>query len=104
MYAVVKVGGKQHIVKANDTIKVDRVNYNAEETFEVKDVLAIGEESGDLKLGTPLVDGASVKFKVVENKRDKTVIVFKKKRRKRYEKRNGHRQYISILKVESINA
>ncbi len=104
MYAVVKVAGKQYIVKANDTIKVNRVNYNAEESFEVKDVLAVGEEGGDLKFGTPHVEGASVKFKVVENKRDKTVIVFKKKRRKRYEKKNGHRQYISILRVEGINA
>ena len=104
MYAVVKVGGKQYIVKADDTIKINRVNHNAEESFEVQDVLAVGEEGGDLKFGTPFVEGASVKFKVLENKRDKTVIVFKKKKRKRYEKRNGHRQYISILKVESINA
>lgn len=104
MYAVVKVGGKQYIVKADDTIKINRVNHNAEESFDVQDVLAVGEEGGDLKFGTPFVEGASVKFRVLENKRDKTVIVFKKKKRKRYEKRNGHRQYISILKVESINA
>ncbi len=101
MHAIVKLVGKQHIIKQDEIFKSDKVKFEAGETFEISDVLAIGEAE-EMIFGTPLVEGAKVKFEVLENKKDKKVIVFKKKRRKRYEVKNGHRQQISILKVVEI--
>ena len=103
MYAVIKINGKQQLVRENEIIKIDRVAYNAEETLTVNEVLALGEGES-IKFGTPFISGASVLLKVLENKKDKKIIVFKKKRRKRYEVKKGHRQHISVLKVEKINA
>ncbi len=101
MHAIVKIIGKQHIIKQDEIFKSDKVKYDVGETFEINEVLAIGE-ADDMSFGTPLVEGAKVKVKVLENKKDKKVIVFKKKRRKRYEVKNGHRQQISVLKVIEI--
>ena len=101
MHAIVKIIGKQHIIKQDEIFKSDKVKYDVGETFEINEVLAIGE-ADDMSFGTPLVEGAKVKVKVLENKKDKKVIVFKKKRRKRYEVKNGHRQQISVLKVVEI--
>ena len=101
MYAIIKIGGKQHIVRQNEVIKVDRLAVEAGDDFEVKEVLAVGENE-ELNFGTPYVEGASVKFKVLENKKDKKVVVFKKKKRKRYQVKNGHRQYLSVLKVVEV--
>lgn len=101
MYAVLKLGGNQHIVKKDDIIKVNRVQFDDGAEFEINDILAIGEGE-DVTFGTPHVEGAKVKFVVVENKKDKKVIVFKKKRRKGYERKKGHRQHISVVKVVEI--
>ena len=103
MYAIIKIGGKQHIVRQNEVIKVDRLAVEAGDDFEVKKVLAVGENE-ELNFGTPYVEGASVKFKVLENKKDKKVVIFKKKRRKRYQVKNGHRQHLSVLKVVEVKA
>ncbi len=73
------------------------------DTVTIDSVLAVGE--GDsMKFGTPLVDGASVNAKILENKRGKKVLIFKKKRRKGYRNKRGHRQELSVIKIESINA
>ncbi|MDA3837929.1 MAG: 50S ribosomal protein L21 [Candidatus Delongbacteria bacterium] len=101
MYAVVEISGKQQLVKENETIKIDRLPYSDGDKFEITNVLAIGEGE-TTSFGTPYVKGASVKFIVLENKKDKKVIVFKKKRRKGYEVKRGHRQYLSVVKVEKI--
>ncbi|NOR44129.1 MAG: 50S ribosomal protein L21 [Candidatus Delongbacteria bacterium] len=101
MYAVVEISGKQQLVKENEIIKIDRLPYSDGDKFEITNVLAIGEGEG-ATFGTPYVEGASVKFLVLENKKDKKVIVFKKKRRKGYEVKRGHRQYLSVVKVEKI--
>ncbi len=101
MYAIVKINGKQHVIKDNEILKVDRVKTEVDGSFEIEDVLAIGEEN-DLDFGNPTVAGAKVKFKVLEHRRAKTIRVFKKKRRKGYEVSKGHRQPISVLKVEEI--
>jgi len=98
---VVEISGKQQLVKENETIKIDRLPYNDGDEFEIKNVLAIGEGEST-SFGTPYLEGASVKFSVVQNKKDKKVIVFKKKRRKGYEVKRGHRQYLSVVKVEKI--
>jgi len=103
MYAIIKINGKQQLVRENEVIKIDRVAYSAEESLTISEVLAVGEGE-NLKFGAPFVAGASVELKVLENKKDKKIIVFKKKRRKRYEVKNGHRQQISVLRVTKINA
>ena len=101
MYAVLKLGGNQHIVKKDDVIKVNRLQFDDGAEFEINEVLAIGEGE-DVTFGTPYVEGAKIQFEVLENKKDKKVIVFKKKRRKGYERKRGHRQHISVVKVKEI--
>ncbi len=101
MYAVIEISGKQQIVKKDEIIKVDRLNAEKGESVTVNRVLALGEGE-NMTFGTPLVKGASVIFEVLENRKDKKVIVFKKKRRKRYEVKRGHRQYLSVVKVKEI--
>ena len=101
MYAVIEISGKQQIVKKDEIIKVDRLNAEKGESVTVDRVLALGEGE-NMTFGTPLVKGASVVFEVLENRKDKKVIVFKKKRRKRYEVKRGHRQYLSVVKVKEI--
>jgi len=102
MYAVIEISGKQQIVKQDEIIKVDRLIANAGENVTITKVLALGE-GDNLNFGNPFITGASVVFEVLENKKDKKVIVFKKKRRKRYEVKRGHRQYLSVVKVKQIN-
>lgn len=102
MYAVININDKQYVVRNEEVLKVNRVKFADGESFDVNKVIAVSDGK-ELKLGTPYVEGVSVTLKVIENKRDKKIIVFKKKKRKRYEVRNGHKQPISVLKVEAIN-
>jgi large subunit ribosomal protein L21 len=104
MKATIKTQGRQFSVSEGDILIVNRYpKTEAGATIEIKEVLAAGE--GDaFKVGTPLLSGASVTAKVLENKRGEKVIVFKKKKRKGYERKRGHRQELSVIKIESINA
>ncbi len=101
MYAVIEISGKQEIVRPGEIIKTDRLKVEQGADFTVSNVLAVGEGE-DLTFGSPYVEGASVVFDVLENKKDRKVVVFKKKRRKRYEVKRGHRQHLSVLKVKEI--
>jgi large subunit ribosomal protein L21 len=102
MKATIKTQGKQFSVSEGDILIVDRYpQTEAGSTVEITEVLATGE--GDaFRVGTPFLVGASVKVKVLENKRGKKVIVFKKKKRKGMERKRGHRQELSVIKIESI--
>ncbi|MFA5058333.1 MAG: 50S ribosomal protein L21 [Opitutaceae bacterium] len=104
MKATIKTQGQQFSVSEGDVLIVNRYpQTEAGATIEIKEVLTTGE--GDsFKVGTPLLSGASVTAKVLENKRGKKVIVFKKKKRKGYERKQGHRQELSVIKIESIKA
>ena len=102
MYAVVEISGKQQIVRKDEVLKVDRLCANAGDNITVNNVLALGEGES-INFGNPYIEGASVIFEVLENKKDKKLIVFKKKRRKRYEVKKGHRQYLSVVRVKEIN-
>jgi large subunit ribosomal protein L21 len=102
MYAVIEISGKQQIVRQDEIIKVDSVKAEKGATVTINKVLAYGEGE-KLNLGNPYLEGASVDLEVLENKKDKKVIVFKKKRRKRYEVKRGHRQHLSVVKVTRIN-
>ena len=103
MYAVVKTGGKQYRVKEGDFLKVEKLSGEIGSKVELGEVLAVGD--GDsVKLGTPTVEKAKVLCKIVEQDRDKKIIVFKKKRRQGYKKRQGHRQSYTALKVDKITS
>ncbi len=101
MYAVVKIGGHQYKVAENDTLFVDRQNVESSAiTFE--DVLLVKDDNG-VKVGTPTVDGAVVNATLLEEVKADKVLVFKKKRRKGYQKMNGHRQIMSQIKIDAIS-
>jgi large subunit ribosomal protein L21 len=104
MKATIKTQGRQFTVQEGDVLFVNRYpETESGDTVTIDSVLAVGE--GDsMKFGTPLVDGASVNAKILENKRGKKVLIFKKKRRKGYRNKRGHRQELSVIKIESINA
>ena len=102
MYAVIKTGGKQYRVAAGDNIKVEQIAADVGQEVLIDQVLALGEGS-NLKVGTPLVSGASVKATVVAHGKHDKVRIFKMRRRKHYQKRQGHRQKFTELKIEAIN-
>jgi large subunit ribosomal protein L21 len=104
MKATIKTQGQQFTVTEGDILIVNR--YPGTEkgsTIEIKDVLAAGEGE-NFKVGTPILSGAIVSAKILENKRGDKVIVFKKKKRKGMERKRGHRQELSVIKIESIVA
>jgi len=102
MKATIKTQGRQFTVSEGDVLKVNAYpETKAGDSIDINEVLMIGEGS-DARFGAPLVEGASVKVTILENKKDKKIVVFKKKRRQGYKKRRGHRQHLSVIKVESI--
>ena len=103
MYAVVKTGGKQYRVQEGDILKVEKLSGEVGSKVDLGEVLAVGD--GDkVKLGTPTVEKARVLCKIVEQDRDKKIIVFKKKRRQGYKKKQGHRQAYTALLVDKITS
>lgn len=104
MKATIHTQGRQFTVQKGDILKVNRFQGSqAGDTIAIDHVLMVGEGE-TTQFGSPYVKGACVSIKVLENKRDKKVIVFKKKRRKGYERKRGHRQEISVIQVEAINS
>ncbi|MDR1432966.1 MAG: 50S ribosomal protein L21 [Puniceicoccales bacterium] len=102
MKAVIRTQGKQFTVHGGDIIFVDRyAGSSAGDEISIGEVLLLESENAT-KVGAPLVEGASVRVKILENKRAKKVMVFKKKRRKGYQRKRGHRQEISVIRIESI--
>ncbi len=102
MYAVIKTGGKQYKVSEGDLVKVEKLAGEVGDTIELEEVLMVGGE--EVKIGTPLLPEAKVTAKIVEQGKDKKILVFKSKRRKNYRKKNGHRQPITRLQVMAIKA
>jgi large subunit ribosomal protein L21 len=102
MFAIIKTGGKQYRVGVGDQITVERLAGEVGAAISLDQVLAVGGEAP--KVGTPVVAGASVKAKIVQQPRSTKIIVFKKKRRKNYRRKRGHRQELTILKIEEISA
>lgn len=100
-YAVVGTGGKQYRVKAGDTLKVELLEGEAGATVTLDQVLALSDGK-DLKIGTPVVKGAKVSATIVEQTKGPKVVAFKKKRRKGYSRKVGHRQPLTVLRVSSI--
>lgn len=101
MYAVIKTGGKQYRVQKDDIIEVELLDAEKGAAVTLDEVLLVGSE-GKAKIGAPTVSGASVKATVLDQKKDDKVIVFKKKRRQNYRRKNGHRQNLTVLKITDI--
>ncbi|MFP8489154.1 50S ribosomal protein L21 [Gracilimonas sp. Q87] len=103
MYAIVEIGGHQYKVAENDVLFVDKQNAEDEKlTFDK--VLLIKDDNGTVNVGTPVVEGAEISATILDTVKADKVLVFKKKRRKGYQKLNGHRQVMSQIKIESITA
>ena len=101
MHAVIRTGGKQYRVAADDVIKVEKLSGDAGDVIVFDQILAVGD--GDAaQIGAPLVDGASVAARVIAQDRGEKIIIFKKKRRKNYRRRKGHRQDLTVLRIEEI--
>jgi len=101
MFAVIKTGGKQYTVAADDLLKVEKLDAEAGSTVTFDEVLMVGDGT-DTTIGAPLVDGASVVAEVVDQGRNRKIIVFKKRRRQNSRRRNGHRQAFTLVKVTDI--
>ena len=101
MFAVIKTGGKQYRVAANDLIKVEKVAGNAGDIVEFAEVLMVGV-GADAKVGAPVVDGALVTAEVVEQGRGRKVIAFKKRRRQNSKRTRGHRQELTTIRISEI--
>eukprot|EP00389_Voromonas_pontica_P003433 GDKH01005064.1.p1 GENE.GDKH01005064.1~~GDKH01005064.1.p1 ORF type:complete len:173 (-),score=46.50 GDKH01005064.1:269-787(-) len=103
MYAIVEIGGHQYKVAENDVLFVDKQNAEDNKlTFDK--VLLIKDENGNVNVGTPVVEGAEVSATILDTVKADKVLVFKKKRRKGYQKLNGHRQVMSQIQIEGISA
>ena len=103
MYAVIKTGGKQYKVAAGEKIKIEQIAADVGQEITIDQVLAIGA-GADLKVGTPLVTGASVVATVLAHGRHDKVRIFKMRRRKHYQKRQGHRQNFTEIQIGAVNA
>lgn len=102
MYAIIATGGKQYKVAEGDIIKVEKLGVEAGATVTFDQVLVVN--NGEVKVGEPTVAGASVTATVVEEGKNKKVIVYRYKRKTGYHKKNGHRQPFTKVKIEKINA
>jgi large subunit ribosomal protein L21 len=102
MYAVIKTGGKQYKVAAGERIKVELLPAEVGQSVSIAEVLAVGEGES-LRVGAPYVEGASVSATVVAHGRHDKVRIFKMRRRKHYQKRQGHRQGFTELQIAAVN-
>ena len=102
MYAVIKSGGKQHKVSEGEEILLEKISLDEGDVIEFSEVLAVNKD-GNLNVGKPLLEGAVVKGKVINHLKTKKITIIKMKRRKDYRKKQGHRQNLTKVKIESIS-
>ena len=101
-FAIIQTGGKQYKVKASDIVKIEKLeNLKTKSKIEFNEILAYGDNK-TLEVGSPLVSGAKVEAELIKNGKNKTVLIFKKRRRKNSRKKNGHRQLYSLIKINKI--
>ena len=103
MYAVIKTGGQQFRVTKGDKLSVQKLDAEAGKSITLEEVMMINDGK-TAKVGTPLVNGAKVVAKVVEQTRGEKVVIFKKKRRQNYRRTKGHRQHLTVIEITDINA
>tara|TARA_B100001250_G_scaffold19316_1_gene16545 strand:- start:158 stop:565 length:408 start_codon:yes stop_codon:yes gene_type:complete len=101
-FAVIKTGGKQYKVKAGEIIKIERLeDPKSDSKIEFKEILAYGDDK-IIELGNPTISGAKVEADLLKNGKNRTVLIFKKRRRKNSRRKNGHRQKFSLIRVKKI--
>ena len=101
MYSIIKISGKQYCVSEGDTIKVSSQDWKVGDRVKLDQVL-LTDNGKKIEVGTPKVNGASVTVEILEHNREKKLLIYKKKRRKGYQRKNGHRQGYSLLKVNKL--
>ena len=103
-FAVIQTGGKQYKVKASDILKIEKLKDSKPESkIEFNEVLAYGDDK-TLEVGSPLVKGAKVEAELIKNSKNRTILIFKKRRRQNSRRKNGHRQEYSLIKIKKIFA
>ena len=103
-FAVIQTGGKQYKVKASDILKIEKLkNSKPESKIEFNEVLAYGDDK-TLEVGSPLVKGAKVEAELMKNSKNRTILIFKKRRGQNSRRKNGHRQQYSLIKIKKIFA
>ena len=103
-FAVIQTGGKQYKVKASDILKIEKIKDSKPEgKIEFNEILAYGDDK-NLEVGSPLVKGAKVEAELVKNSKNRTILIFKKRRRQNSRRKNGHRQQYSLIKIKKIFA
>ena len=101
-YAVIQTGGKQYKVSAGEIIKIEKLpDSNPDTKVEFKEILAYGDDK-NIELGEPTVNGAKVEAELLKNGKERTVLIFKKRRRKNSRRKNGHRQQFSLIRINKI--
>ena len=101
-FAVLQTGGKQYKVKAGEIIKIEKLKDSKPDTkIEFKEILAYGDEK-NLELGSPMINGAKVEAELIKNSKNRTILIFKKRRRKNSRRKNGHRQKFSMIRINKI--
>lgn len=101
-YAIIQTGGKQYKVKAGEILKIERLEDSKPETkIEFKEILAYGDDK-TIEVGSPVVEGAKVEADLVENGKNRTILIFKKRRRQNSRRKKGHRQQISVIQIMKI--
>ena len=101
-FAVIKTGGKQYKVKSGEILKIDRLPTSKENTkIEFNEVLAYGDDK-NLEVGAPMINGAKVEADLLKNGKNRTILIFKKRRRQNSRRKNGHRQEYSLIKINKI--
>ncbi|WP_416899193.1 MAG: 50S ribosomal protein L21 [Minwuia sp.] len=103
MHAVIKTGGKQYRVAEGDVLQIETLQGEPGSTVAFDEVLAVGD-GADMKVGTPLVDGAKVEAEILDHTRGEKIIIFKKKRRQGYRRKLGHRQNLTVVRIGAISA
>lgn len=102
MYAVIKTGGKQFKVSEGDLVKIEKLNVASGDTVTFDEVLLVNDGNGNLKVGNPVLANARVTAEVIEQGKNKKIIVYKYKKRKNYRKKQGHRQPYTKVKITKI--
>ena len=103
MNAIVKISGKQYRVSKGDIFKINRQEWKIGDKVKINNIL-LTDNKGKISVGNPIVNGASITVKILEHSREKKILIYKKKRRKGYQRKNGHRQGNTLLEVVKIDA
>ena len=102
MFAIISSGGKQYKVSENTILTVNKLSGTAGDNVEINDVL-FASDGKEFSVGEPLIDGAKVNLEIIKQDKDRKILIFKKKRRKNFRRKNGHRQDMTFLQVKSLD-